>query len=766
MTAPGASLPWFSRHLWLTLGMFVAFSAAFFVYALSERQIDRANEARQQSHLLADELRQSSDDLTRMVRTYVVTGNPIHKQHYQEILDIRDGRKPRPAAYPYVYWDLVLADDRRPPPAGPTVPLLELMRQAGFTEEEFASLADAKANSDALTRTEFAAMKLIESAGQPAQASRATAIGMLHDAAYHQAKASIMRPIGDFHRLADQRTLAAVQDAKAHATRMRVIFILLGLLLVSLLWRARRNLHAILGGSVDDLYSRIAELGSGKFSRAIPVAKGRENSVLGWLSRTQINLDRIDTQRRQAEEVAAERTKALNESVRQLQLAAERAEYLAFHDGLTTLPNRVLFSKLLGQSINQARRYNRQLAVLFLDLDRFKHINDTLGHTAGDQLLQEVAARLKAGLRDSDTVARLGGDEFVAVLPELQDEKYVATVARKMLSAIGRPFVLLGHDYRVTASVGISIYPQDGLDEETLTKNADTAMYQAKEEGKNNFRFYSDQLNTDSLERLALGARLRDALARGEFQLHFQTKRDTRSGRITGVEALLRWQHPDLGMVAPMQFIPIAEETGLIVPIGKWVLRTACLQNVAWQKQGLPPLSMAVNLTARQFADEHLLADVTAILADTGMDAGLLELEITESMLMRDVEKAMRVLTALKGMGIRIAIDDFGIGYSSLSKLRQFPVDTIKIDRSFIRDIASVAEHKELAKAIIALGRALSLTVVAQGVETREQADFLLRNSCSEFQGFYLDKPAPANQLAQMLRTQADAAAIAAIPVA
>jgi hypothetical protein len=268
-----------------------------------------------------------------MVRTYVVTGDPVYKQHYQEILDIRDGRKPRPAAYPYVYWDLVLADDLRPPPAGPTVPFLELVRQAGFTEEEFASLADAKANSDALTRTEFAAMKLIESAGQPAGASRAAAIDMLHDAAYHQAKASIMRPIDDFHRLADQRTLAVVQDARAHATRMRVIFILLGLLLVSLLWRAQRNLHAILGGSVDDLYSRIAELGSGKLSRAIPVAKGRENSVLGWLSRTQINLDRIDTQRRQAEVAVAERTKELNESVRQLQLAVAETGLAALEHG-------------------------------------------------------------------------------------------------------------------------------------------------------------------------------------------------------------------------------------------------------------------------------------------------------------------------------------------------------------------------------------------------------------------------------------------------
>jgi diguanylate cyclase (GGDEF)-like protein len=453
-------------------------------------------------------------------------------------------------------------------------------------------------------------------------------------------------------------------------------------------------------------------------------------------------------------ELASSRLRIVDEHIAH----AARVEYLAYHDGLTTLPNRSLFGKLLGQSINAAHRYNKQLALLFLDLDRFKQINDTLGHEAGDQLLQEVATRLKACLRDSDTVARLGGDEFVALLPELDEKKYAATVAQKMLAAVARPFVLVGQEFRVTASIGISIYPQDGLDEQTLKKNADVAMYQAKEEGKNNFQFYTEKLNVNSLERLTLESALRHALERSEFQLYYQAKQDIRSGRITGMEALLRWQHPDLGTVAPMQFIPVAEETGLIVPIGKWVLRTACLQNVAWQNQGLPKLSMAVNLTTRQFADEHLLLDLTAILADTGMEPHLLELEITESLLMRDVEKTLRIFTSLKDMGIRIAIDDFGIGYSSLSALKQFPLDTIKIDRSFIRDIFSVTEDKALTEAIIAMGRTLSLTVVAQGVETEQQADFLRQNACDEFQGFYLNEPVPGDQIAALLRTQSPVA--------
>lgn len=457
---------------------------------------------------------------------------------------------------------------------------------------------------------------------------------------------------------------------------------------------------------------------------------------------------------RMSQQLALSRQRAAEELIAH----AEHVEYLAYHDGLTGLPNRSLFSKLLSQSIHQAHRHNRQLAVLFLDLDHFKHINDTLGHDAGDQLLQEVANRLKTCLRDSDTVARLGGDEFVVLLPELDEPKYVSTVAQKILSAVARAFILMGEEFRVTASIGIGTYPQDGLDEQTLTKNADIAMYQAKEEGKNNFQFYSEKLNALSLERLTLESSLRHALEHHEFQLHYQVKQDIHSGRITGVEALLRWQHPDLGTVAPMQFIPIAEETGLIVPIGKWVLSTACLQNVAWQKQGLPPLSMAVNLTPRQFYDGNLLADLTAILAATGMDAHLLELEITESLLMRDVEKTMRILTGLKDMGIRIAIDDFGIGYFSLSTLRQFPLDTIKIDRSFIRDVANVAEDKDITEAIIAAGRALSLTVVAQGVETKEQAEYLLQNACDEFQGFYLNKPAPADQITELLRMQPESA--------
>ncbi|HYT15672.1 MAG TPA: EAL domain-containing protein [Burkholderiales bacterium] len=442
----------------------------------------------------------------------------------------------------------------------------------------------------------------------------------------------------------------------------------------------------------------------------------------------------------------------LQDEVKERVRSEEQIQYLAYHDALTTLPNRALFSKILNHGISQAHRRKKELAVLFIDLDRFKNINDTLGHEAGDALLKEVGKRLKQSLRESDTVARLGGDEFVVLLEELADQKHVSVVAHKILTTLVKPFVTLGQEFRVTASIGISTYPADGEDERSLMKNADIAMYRAKEEGKNNFQFYSKELNEHSFERLTMESSLRRALERNEFELHYQPKVDLRTGRITGVEALLRWHHPDLGMVSPAQFIPMAEETGLIVPIGKWVLRTACRQHKAWQDQGLPRLSVAVNLSARQFSDENLLQDITSIVKESGIDPVLLELEITESMLMNNVEKAIRTLDALNEMGIRLAIDDFGTGYSSLSTLKRFPINTIKVDRSFIRDLPGGVDDRAIAGAIIAMGQALGMTVIAEGVETKEQADYLRGQSCDEFQGFYFKKAMPADELAQLLQ--------------
>ena len=435
-------------------------------------------------------------------------------------------------------------------------------------------------------------------------------------------------------------------------------------------------------------------------------------------------------------------------------LAEERIQYLATHDGLTGLPNRLMFSELLTAAVRSAQRYERSFAVLFIDLDRFKYINDTLGHHAGDVLLKEVAARFKASVRSSDMIARLGGDEFVALINETPEEESVATVARKLLAAATRPFTLLERECRVSASIGVAMYPRDGEDEQTLMKNADIAMYYAKEEGKNNFQFYSKDITCHAIERLTLETNLRRALERNEFSLHYQAKRDLATGTISGVEALLRWNNDELGNVPPAHFIPLAEEIGAIVPIGKWVLKSACEQNMAWQRAGLPPVCMAVNLSVRQFADEHLLEDIAAILRQTGMRPELLELEITEGMVVHNPEHALKLLTAIKGLGVRLAIDDFGAGYSSLGQLKHFPIDTLKVDRSFIRDIVHNADDKAITKAIISMGKTLNLTVVAEGVETPEQECFLKDHACDQMQGYLFSKPVPADEFAALLRAQ------------
>jgi diguanylate cyclase (GGDEF)-like protein/PAS domain S-box-containing protein len=432
--------------------------------------------------------------------------------------------------------------------------------------------------------------------------------------------------------------------------------------------------------------------------------------------------------------------------------AEEKIKYQATHDALTGLPNRLMFSQLLNQAIKSARRYKRQFAVLFMDLDRFKIINDTMGHDAGDQLLQEIAARLKQTLRAVDVVARLGGDEFIVLIDEVSDSSHVSTVAHKIITSIIKPLTIMKQECRITASIGISIYPKDAEDEQSLMKNADMAMYLAKEEGKNNYQFYSEEIQSKSLEHLSIETNLRFALERKELSLHYQAKLDFKTDVINGVEALLRWQNPYLGSVTPTQFIPVAEETGLIVPIGKWVMKTACEQNVAWQQQGLPPVCMAVNLSLRQLTDDNLIDDIRTALNDSGMAPNLLELEITESMVMHNPARMISILAKIKSLGVRLAIDDFGTGYSSLAQIKHFPIDTLKVDRSFIRNIPQDVEDKAITEAIIAMGKTLSLTVVAEGVETQEQLDFLREHSCDEMQGYHFSKPIAPELFADLLR--------------
>ena len=428
-----------------------------------------------------------------------------------------------------------------------------------------------------------------------------------------------------------------------------------------------------------------------------------------------------------------------------------RLMYQANYDALTGLANRNLLQDRLQHTIASAERYQYRLAVAFIDLDQFKFINDSLGHHTGDQLLKAVAACLKACVRESDTVARHGGDEFVVVIDHSSDA-VIASLMSKILASIAEPVMIEGHELHVTASIGFSLYPTDGEDAETLLKNADAAMYRAKEQGRNNVQFYTDELNKKIHKRMALESILRHALERGEFFLHYQPQVALPGGEIVGAEALIRWMHKTEGVISPADFIPLAEELGLIVPIGEWALRTACAQMKAWQTAGLPKLTISVNLSARQFRQRNLAAVVALALHDTALDPEYLELELTESMMMDNVELAVATMNQLKAMGIKLSIDDFGTGYSSLSYLKRFPIDVLKIDQSFMSDIIEEPCDAPIVRSIITLAHSLKLRVIAEGVETKEQLHYLSEHHCDAIQGFYFSCPVSADAFEQLLR--------------
>lgn len=1021
--------------------MIVVFCAMFFVYVYAEKKIDHANELRIQSHELADELRQSSDDLTRMVRTYIATGNPIYKQHYQEILQIREGMHPRPLVYDDIYWDLVLDNDRRPRLFGDSIALLAKMKQVGFTDAEFAKLAEAKSESDMLTKTEYAAMQLIESSIPVTEANRSTAMQMLHDATYHQAKATIMQPISEFNQMMQARTLATVRYQEHLALLLRFAFIFSGLLLIYTLWRAYRDLHQTLGASAELLHSHIERIGSGDFLSPIPVDAGMENSVMAWLSQTQINLLQIDASRKTAElsnyrltqlyaalsqcnqaivrsaneaelfpkichdaitfgglkmawiglldedtqllkpvasygegleyldlirisveahlpagqgpsgtafredspfwcldflnDPATEKWRALGlrfkwgasaalplhrggkvigtlnlyaddasyfdtagrnlllematdidfaldnfslererEQFKQELLASEerarlvldnsldaiinidhigmvtewshaavqifgyqrdeaigqdlaqliipeidreahhqgmrrvltthhtkmigkrvevnalrkdgsefpvemtiaqirrgetiffsafirditqrrqserQIQHLAHFDVLTNLPNRIMLQDHFNYALSLAKRNNGNLAVIFLDLDHFKDINDNLGHSVGDMLLVELTRRLKLLLREEDTLSRLGGDEFILVLPDA-DANGVTNVAQKLLTTMAEPYRIAPYEFTVTGSIGIALYPNDGNDLGTLSQKADTAMYRAKQAGRNDYRFFTAEMQASSARNLQLVTALRYAKDKNQLTLHYQPQFSIHDNRVIGAEALLRWQHPELGYISPAEFIPVAEDSGMILAIGEWVLRQAVGQAKAWMQAGNEPLIMAVNLSAVQFRHPDLPALVTRILNEVGLAPEYLELELTESVATNDPEGAIRVMNNLHDLGIRMSIDDFGTGYSSLSYLKKFKVYKLKIDQSFVRDISTDAEDKAIVSAIISMARSLGHKTIAEGVETKEQLAFLREQGCDEVQGYYYSKPVPAEQFDQFLQ--------------
>jgi len=1146
----------FIKNLLQTTVAFILFSISFIIYVYSEKQIDAANELRLNSYKLAGELRQSSDDLTRMVRTYAVTGNILYKKHYQEILDIRNGIKPRPYDYQNIYWDLVSLNDKRPRPfSNQTISLLDMMAQARFTTEEFEKLREAKNNSDTLTKTEFEAIKLLEAKGSVEQKinNREKAIEMLYDLKYHDAKASIMRPLEEFDQLMEQRTDSVVNKTIMIALILRIIFIIMGAFFFFMLWRLYRTVHMILGSSVDNLHSQITRIGQGDFSVPIHVDVKMKNSVLGWLGEMQamlmeliannerlknlyvalsqcnqaivrskneealfpilchdaiqfggmqmawigmadesnnhlkvvnfygdgsdylegfsISIDSSESishgptghaflhdepfwcqdfqndpttalwhergkkygwrssaalplhrngkvvgvftlyskdvnafdepvqqllqemtmdisyaldsfereqARKEMEDSLAEKNNllssiidnspvrifwkdkdlnylgcnlvfakdagekdsssvigkndfelcwkdqaelyrtddrrvmeshssklffeepqttvsgeviwlstsktplynkqnevigivglyeeittrknaeiALKESqeylksiiinepecvklvgpdgklidmnpaglamlevdtlqeaqnysltsfllpqwrapfigilrsvmqgenanlefeiqgargthrwletnavpmhdsegnitmllgitrdVTERKANEKRIDYLANFDSLTGLPNRMQLDIRIKDLLSLARRHKQEFAIMFLDLDHFKDINDTLGHTIGDKLLVNSSHRLKSILREEDTLARMGGDEFIILLPKI-DMNGVSQVAQKLLDTFKKPFDIDGNELSISVSIGIALYPNDGLDFDTLYKNADTAMYRAKKEGRNGFYFFTEEMQKNSIRHLELSNALRHALERNQFQLHYQPQFSTEKRTIIGAEALLRWHHPEFGNISPAEFIPMAEENGTILSIGEWVLRTAVKSAKQWMNEGMEPIIMAINLSAIQFRAHNLPDLVANILKETGLPPEYLELELTEGVAMQDPQRAISMMNEIHSKGVRMSIDDFGTGYSSLSYLKKFNIYKLKIDQSFIRDINVDPEDKAIVAAIISMAKSLGLQTIAEGVETIGQLDYLHEQGCDEIQGYYFSKPLPIEE--------------------
>jgi len=432
----------------------------------------------------------------------------------------------------------------------------------------------------------------------------------------------------------------------------------------------------------------------------------------------------------------------------------ERLHYMAHHDSLTKLPNRNLFMDRLRQAMARARWHKRLIAVMFLDLDHFKTINDSLGHIIGDQLLVQLTQRFSSGVRAGDTVARFGGDEFAILLDDIASEKDISQLAKKLLDSMISPFAVQGHELFMTASIGVSIFPNDAEDPETLLRNADVAMYRAKDMGRNNYQFYSNEMSARAFERLTMENSLRHALKREEFFLLYQPQVEIRSRRIVGVEALLRWQHPELGLVLPSDFIPLLEETGFIVEVGDWVLHHALKQAVDWNHAGFDFLKVSINLSSRQFNNPDFISLLQSVVMNAGLEPQNIELELTESMLMRSASKTISALNSISQFGISIAVDDFGTGYSSLNYLRRFPISTLKIDSSFIRDVTRDEDDRAIATAIIVMAQCLNLIVIAEGVETEEQSAFLQRLDCNQIQGNIFSPPVSADEISRMLNEQ------------
>jgi len=710
----------------LTLVVLAGFVANFFWYVSTERAIDAANQQRLNSFVLADILRQSSDDLTRMVRSYVVTGEPRYKAHFQEIMAIRNGKAPRPQHYHRVYWDLITEDAMRPRPSVPAVPLLTLMQQAGFTDAEFAKLAEAKGYSDDLTQIEFKAMQLHEQASAlPAPVAlelNRQAAAMLFDQRYHLAKAGIMQPIDQFYQMIDLRSTNDLKRAAMWADAARYLFVAIGCWLLYLLWQIRQYFSAVLGTSLPILYQYISALGSDLQGKPIEVDATRQDSILGWLAKTEQRLIQMDEKRA---------------------LVQHRLEHLAHYDALTGLANRLLLLQTLERAIR--RKPAVLIGLAYLDLDGFKVINDRYGHALGDQLLQLLASRLQQLMRPQDLLARFGGDEFVLLFDGLKNQDEGTAILSQLLQQLQLPLQFDEYSLQLSGSIGVTFYPQrQSLEADQLLRQADQAMYQAKQGGKNRFQCFDA-----AQEELLRGyhqqiEEIRVGIAQQQFVLYYQPKVNMHTGQVIGYEALIRWQHPQRGLLVPALFLPQLEQHLVGILLGQWVVATAVGQLVAWQQQGLT-LPLSINIAANHLQSAGFVEQLSALITPQSQIAGLVELEILESSALEDISLVSRIMQQCSDFGVTFALDDFGTGYSSLSYLKKLPLHLIKVDQSFVRDITIDDDDLPILQGILALAQAFELEILAEGVETERHGEKLLQLGYQLAQGYAIAKPMPAD---------------------
>ena len=856
MTSPPPNLTRFSQYLLAMLVVVGAFLVSFVLYTRAENQLQQANELRLRSILLAEELRQSSNDLTRLVRSYVATSNPVFKQQFLDVVAIRDGKKPRPLDYGPSYWDFRLEEREGSPVAsGPAIPLLELMRAAGFTQEELAKLNESKAKSDALVEIEFKAIALIEADRPTHPRKREQAASLLLNDEFHRGKVEVMRPLIEFERMVQQRTLDAVRNAEAKARTMHLTLIGLGGLLMLLLWRFSREHTRILGCSVPVLHQTIARLGRGDFSTPIEVLPGRESSVLGWLAETQQRLAKLELRQYKAivdstddaiismtmdgiirswnqgaekiygyraEEVIGQsmdllipEDRANEESELIARIAqGERVDHfetvrrckngalinisatispimdekgvvigaskiarditrskeaeleihrLAYYDPLTQLANRRLFIDRLEHALSAAQRSQQFFAILFIDLDNFKTLNDTRGHDVGDLLLKQVAQRLESCIRTSDTVSRFGGDEFVVMLENLgargdEAADRVERLGEKILRALNAPYQLAGYKHHCSPSIGVTLSNGQATTSEMLLKQADLAMYQSKAAGRNTLRFFDPEMQETVNRHAQLDRDLREAVASDQLMLYYQVQVDAQ-GQATGAEALVRWNHPERGLVPPDEFIPRAEETGQILKLGQWVLEAACRQLARWARSPQTQhLSLAVNVSIHQLRQTDFVTQVLETLKRTDAPTHRLKLELTETLLASHIETIIAKMDALQAHGVRFSLDDFGTGYSSLSYLKRLPLDQLKIDRSFVKDILTDPNDEAIARMVVVLAESMDIEVIAEGVETQAQRDRLQALGCHAYQGELFGKPLPVKDFEALLARNQDQA--------